>query len=123
MVRFTGNWVSGDLNRGYPDKLGIPNPVSNVFPDISINGAISTGFGHQLDAVLAETTFAPSDVLTLVRGKHILKMGGEWETSIRSTSTSAANPMATSTLPGSPRGIRPTAPALEWATPTSCSAT
>jgi hypothetical protein len=79
MVRFTGNWISGDLNKGYPDKLGIPNPVSNVFPDININGAISTGFGHQLDAVLAETTFAPSDVLTLVRGKHILKMGGEWD--------------------------------------------
>jgi hypothetical protein len=79
MVRFTGNWISGDLNKGYPEKLGIPNSVSNVFPDINISGVISTGFGHQLDAILAETTFAPSDVMTIVRGKHILKFGGEWD--------------------------------------------
>lgn len=77
MIRFSGNWVGGDYKKGYPTAIGIPNPTSNVFPNIGIVNV--TGFSTGLDAVLAEDSFVPSDVFTLVRGKHILKFGGEFD--------------------------------------------
>jgi hypothetical protein len=77
MIRFSGNWVGGDYNKGYPAAIGIPNPTSDVFPNIGIVNI--TGFSTGLDAVLAEDSFVPSDVFTLVRGKHILKFGGEFD--------------------------------------------
>lgn len=77
MIRFAGNWVGGDFDKNYPAKIGIPNPTSNVFPDINI--ANVTGFSTGLDAVLHEDDFVPSDVVTLVRGKHIIKFGGEFD--------------------------------------------
>ncbi len=78
-LRFIGVWTGGDFDKGYPEQIGIPNPVSNVFPNISIGGTVSTGFNSGLDANFSENTFVPSDVLTLVRGKNILKFGGEWD--------------------------------------------
>lgn len=77
MIRFNGNWVGGDYNKGYPAAIGIPNPTGNVFPDIGIVNV--TGFSTGLDAVLAEDSFVPSDVLTLVRDKHVIKLGGEFD--------------------------------------------
>jgi hypothetical protein len=79
LMRFSGNWVGGDLNKGYPQKIGIPNPLSNVFPGIGIGGAISTSIGAGLDADLVEDSYVPSDVFTWVKGKHILKFGGEFD--------------------------------------------
>jgi hypothetical protein len=78
-LRFNGVWVGGDYNKNYPSQIGIPNPLSNVFPNISVSGTISTGFSTGLDANFSENTFVPSDVLTLVRGKNILKFGGEFD--------------------------------------------
>ncbi len=77
MIRFVGNWTSGDYNKGYPQKIGIPGTVSNVWPSLNIVGGYSYGPG--LEAILAEDSFVPSDVFTLVRGKHILKFGGEFD--------------------------------------------
>ena len=77
MIRFNGNWVGGDYNKNYPAAIGIPNPTSNVFPNIGITNI--TGFSTGLDAVLAEDSFVPSDVFTLIRGKHIIKFGGEFD--------------------------------------------
>lgn len=77
MIRFAGNWVGGDFNKNYPAQIGIPNPTSNVFPGINI--AYISGFSTGLDAVLHEDSFVPSDVVTLVRGKHIIKFGGEFD--------------------------------------------
>jgi hypothetical protein len=77
MIRFVGNWSSGDYNKGYPAKIGIPGTVSNVWPTLNISGGYYYGDG--LEAILAEDSFVPSDVLTIVRGKHILKFGGEFD--------------------------------------------
>jgi len=79
LVRFVGRWVGGDYDKGYPQQIGIPNPTSNVFPGISIQGPISTSIGPGLDAILAEDSFVPSDVFTWVKGKHIFEFGGEYD--------------------------------------------
>jgi len=83
-----------------PAKLGLEPtygtnvpPNANVFPHISIDtqsgpqgavleggAALGAGSGNgNIDAVLGQGTFNASDVLTLVRGRHTLKFGGEYD--------------------------------------------
>lgn len=75
--------VGTDVNQGqnWPTKLGLANPAGNLFPNILINGDLNTGIGNpgQPPAIDAETTFIFSDATTWVRGKHILKFGGEFD--------------------------------------------
>jgi len=77
MVRFFGYWVSGDFGKGYPAKIGIPGSYSDVWPSLSVTGGY--GYGDGLEANISENEFVPSDVVTLVRGKHIFKFGGEYD--------------------------------------------
>ncbi len=73
------NWfVPQSLGKGFPATLGLKFSQADVFPTIQLQG---TGAPNQLNtgtnAVFIENTFIPSDVLTLIRGKHILHFGGE----------------------------------------------
>ena len=76
-IRFFGYWNSGDFGKGYPTKIGIPGTYSDVWPSLSVTGGYSYGAG--LQANISESEYVPSDVFTLVRGKHILKFGGEFD--------------------------------------------
>jgi hypothetical protein len=74
-----GNWfVPQTLGKGFPAQLGLKFSNADVFPTVAISG---TGGPNNLapgtNAVFIENTFIPSDVVTLVRGKHILHFGGE----------------------------------------------
>lgn len=77
-----GNWYTpGTLNKGYPQKIGLDYAKANVFPNVTINADTAfpgTSLGGGLSAIQVQNTFQPSDVLTLIRGKHILKFGGEY---------------------------------------------
>ncbi len=71
------------LDKGYPDKLGWQYAKSDNFPNINItnfndgpNG--NTVLSSQTNAVYKEHAFDPSDVVTLIAGKHILHFGGEF---------------------------------------------
>jgi len=73
------NWfVPQTLGKGFPATLGLQFSQADVFPTIQLQG---TSAPNQLNtgtnAVFIENTFIPSDVLTLLRGKHILHFGGE----------------------------------------------
>jgi hypothetical protein len=73
------NWfVPQSLGKGFPATLGLKFSQADVFPTIQLQG---TSAPNQLNtgtnAVFIENTFIPSDVLTLIRGKHILHFGGE----------------------------------------------
>src|SRR5260370_18193403 len=46
-------------------------------PDITIAGANFNGLYASTNAIYVENSFEPSDVVTLIRGKHILHFGGE----------------------------------------------
>lgn len=78
-LRTGGLWLDQDLNKGYPDKLGLANLTANAFPNITVSGTIPTSLATGLNAILAENSFVPSDTLTWIRGKHILKFGGEFD--------------------------------------------
>jgi Carboxypeptidase regulatory-like domain len=76
-------FVPYTLNQGYPSKLGWQFAKSDNFPNINItnfdngpNG--NTVLSSQINAVYKEHAFAPSDVVTLIVGKHVLHFGGEF---------------------------------------------
>ena len=85
-----------NMGQGYPSKLQLNNPAGDLFPDTYINGVFSSTIGVDAawfggPAVDAETTFVPSDVFTWIRGKHILKFGGEFERWLVNTGWPTAN--------------------------------
>jgi outer membrane receptor protein involved in Fe transport len=81
------------LNKNDPTTLGLEpaygtNAPANIFPKISIDsgagvGGMGLGAGNgqngNIDAVLGETVYNASDVLTLVHGRHTIKVGGEFD--------------------------------------------
>ena len=71
------------LGQGYPAKLGWQFAKSDNFPDIQINGYnqgcnSSTVLCSQSNAVYKEHVYNPSDVVTMIVGRHILHFGGEF---------------------------------------------
>jgi hypothetical protein len=76
-------FVPYTLDKGYPAKLGWQFAKSDNFPSINITGFdngpnSNTVLGSQINAVYKEHAFDPSDVVTMVVGKHVLHFGGEF---------------------------------------------
>ena len=90
-VRELDAYVPPSLGKNDPTTLGLlpqygTNVAANLFPKISIDqgagaGCIALGSGcggnGNIDAVLGTGTYNLSDVITLVRGRHTVKVGGE----------------------------------------------
>ncbi len=80
-VGFTrqGNWFEPlSLNKNFPQNLGWTYPEANLPPTLQFNGNPNlTWPGPATNAIYVENGFDTSDVVTLIRGKHILKFGGE----------------------------------------------
>jgi outer membrane receptor protein involved in Fe transport len=95
--------ASRELDKYKPPSLGKNDPVTlglepgystnapaNVFPHVGIDqgagegmtnlgAGICTTCNGNIDATLAEGTYNVSDVLTLIHGRHTLKVGGEYD--------------------------------------------
>jgi len=89
------------LGKNDPASLGLEpaygtNAPANVFPNVTIDqgagvGAMALGAGDysqglpgpggngNIDAVLGEGVYNVADVVTLVRGRHTIKVGGEYD--------------------------------------------
>lgn len=88
-----GNWfIPYSVGKGYPAKLGLQYSKADIFPILNVSQtsqASGTGASEEegtcctsilqpgTNAIYIENTFQPSDVVTMVRGKHILHFGGE----------------------------------------------
>ncbi len=73
-VQFT----PGSLGLGYPAQIGFKYAKADVFPNINITGTAGNNtLNPQTSAVYIQNSFNPSDVVTVIRGKHILHFGGE----------------------------------------------
>ena len=74
-----GNWFSpGSLGLGYPAQIGLTYAKADVFPNINVTGTAGNNtLNPQTSAIYIQNSFNPSDVVTLIRGKHILHFGGE----------------------------------------------
>jgi hypothetical protein len=77
-------FVPYTLGKGYPAKLGWQFAKYDNFPSINITNFTENGpngntiLSSQTNAVYKEHAFDPSDVVTLIKGKHILHFGGEF---------------------------------------------
>ncbi len=63
------------LNHGYAAKVGWQFPKADQFPSISLSPY--SGIGPASNSDYKQGNFDPSDVVTMIRGKHILHFGGE----------------------------------------------
>ncbi len=70
------------VGKGYPTKLGWTSNKADDFP--IINSATqswlqlgSGGAGLAVNAIYKEFAYDPSDVVTLIKGRHVLHFGGE----------------------------------------------
>ena len=75
-----GNWFNGwPTGKGYPEKIGLKNSKADIFPGMSMWGGPAgwTGIWDTTNAIYIENSFTPSDMVTMIRGKHILHFGGE----------------------------------------------
>lgn len=89
VVRELDKYIPASYGQNDPTKLGIEpaygaNAPGNIFPDLTVNGgdgAGQIGLGGGVHAVLADGAFVEGDILTLVRGRHTIKMGGELDKS------------------------------------------
>jgi hypothetical protein len=63
---------------GYPGKIGLKFAKADTFPTFNFaNGTYSNMLSPQSNAVYKEHVYNPSDVVTMVVGRHILHFGGE----------------------------------------------
>jgi hypothetical protein len=67
------------LNRGYAAKMGWQFAKADDFPSIwTINQYPYAWITPATNAIYIQHVFDPSDVVTMIRGKHILHFGGEF---------------------------------------------
>ncbi|WP_158749517.1 carboxypeptidase-like regulatory domain-containing protein [Acidobacterium sp. S8] len=78
------------INQGFPAKLGWQFSKADVFPDVVVSGACCYELQPASNAVYKEFVFDPSDVVTLIHGRHVLHFGGEFLIS-RADSTAWGN--------------------------------
>ncbi len=80
-------WINkstfADFGRGYMAKIGLAQvgDTSQLFPSLSWSGGpvAVAAFNGETYGNSGVTTFVESDILTYVKGRHILKFGGEFD--------------------------------------------
>jgi Carboxypeptidase regulatory-like domain len=65
------------LGQNIPNSIGLQYAKANLFPSINIYGSCCDSPYPGTNTTYAQNVFQPSDVVTLIRGKHILHFGGE----------------------------------------------
>lgn len=74
-------YIADDIGKDWGSALGIAQLTAPTFPGITIGGtssphSIGTSFKH---ARLGYSTITEADTLTMIKGRHILKFGGEFD--------------------------------------------
>ena len=75
-----GNWfVPQTIGFNAASTLGLQYSKANVFPVVNIHGAgfCCNGLAPGTNAIYIEHLYDPSDVVTLIRGRHVLHFGAE----------------------------------------------
>jgi hypothetical protein len=70
-------FVPQTLGQGWPTKLGLQFAEVDLFPTINVSG-FDGNLQPGTNAVYKEYLFDPSDVATLIKGRHVLHFGGEF---------------------------------------------
>ncbi len=75
-------------DQGYPAKMGIKWTVADAIPQVDL--MTLSGLAEPSNSVYKEFVFDPSDVFTLIKGRHVMHFGGEFLIS-RADSTAWGN--------------------------------
>ncbi len=77
---YQGNFFADlTLGKGYPAQLGWQFAKADSLPAVQFNGSYPYAWiNPSSNAVYKEHVFDPSDVVTLIKGKHVLHFGGEF---------------------------------------------
>lgn len=86
-IREVDKYIPPTFGKGYPTKLGIEpaygnNAPADIFPGVTVNNGGSVGqiaINGGTHADLADGSYTESDVFTLIKGRHTVKMGGEFD--------------------------------------------
>lgn len=70
-------YVPYSEGKGYPAKLGLKFAVADIMPQLSVSG-FDTNITQGTAAVYKEFVYDPSDVVTMIKGRHVLHFGGEF---------------------------------------------
>ena len=69
-------FADATIGKGYPQQFGLQTAQANALPSFNISNYNTVG--PAANAILKEFTYAPSDVVTLILGKHVFHFGGEF---------------------------------------------
>jgi hypothetical protein len=73
-----GNWfVPQTIGYNAETTLGLQYAKADIFPTVNISGVCCSQLSPGTNAVYIENLYDPSDVMTLIKGKHILHFGVE----------------------------------------------
>jgi hypothetical protein len=73
-----GNWfVPQTIGFNAASTLGLQYAKADIFPTININGVCCSQLSPGTNAIYIENLYDPSDVMTLIKGRHILHFGVE----------------------------------------------
>lgn len=77
---YQGNFFADQtLGHGYPAQLGLQFAKADNLPAVNFTGSYPYAWIQpSSNAVYKEHVFDPSDVVTMIRGKHVLHFGGEF---------------------------------------------
>jgi hypothetical protein len=72
-------FAASTTGQGYPAKIGLQFAKADIFPTINISGQnCCTGLSPGTTSISKEFVFDPSDVFTIIHGRHVLHFGGEF---------------------------------------------
>jgi hypothetical protein len=80
--RFDATEASPDVNTNENAELGLAGSEANMLEGISWGGQYGNWFANQWpesDARRVDSNYAASDTVTWLKGKHVLKFGGEFD--------------------------------------------
>ncbi|HWO36083.1 MAG TPA: carboxypeptidase regulatory-like domain-containing protein, partial [Candidatus Acidoferrum sp.] len=73
-----GNWfVPQSLGFDAAAKFGLQYSKANIFPTFNLSGTCCSSLQPGTNAIYIEHLYDPSDVMTLIKGRHILHFGVE----------------------------------------------
>jgi hypothetical protein len=73
-------YIPESVGLDFPSKLGLKFAEANIFPEVYINGAccFNGNMSPTSNAIQHQLLFEPSDVVTMIKGRHVLHFGGEF---------------------------------------------